>query len=224
MPSWLKNLLSRSASAGPFPAETPLEAVRYVVVDTELTSLDSQSNRILSIGAVTMDGSKIRMGQQFYRIVNPGIDVPAETVIIHGLRPVDVVEGGSPSQTVADFLKFAEGAVLVGHFVGIDLAALKKELASACARLEEPALCTARIQRWLDLRRSAYQEDRGHHVESVDLASLAKRYGMEVREAHHALYDAFLTARLWQRLMHQLGSYGVKTLSEALRIGKPERR
>jgi DNA polymerase-3 subunit epsilon len=86
--------------------------------------------------------------------------------------------------------------------------------------LKVPALDTARVQRWLDQRKAAHHEDRGHAVEKVDLASLAHRYGLEVHDAHHALYDAFLTAQLWQRLLHALERFNVKTLGQGMRVGK----
>lgn len=218
MPGFFNSLFSRRGS-GPFPAETALHTVRYVVLDTELTSLDTRLNRVISIGAIVMEGAKIRLGEHFYRVVNPGIAVPAETVLVHGLRPVDVVEGSASSDTVSDFLAFAAGAVLVGHFVAIDLAALRKEVSRNGKLLAEPAVDTARVQRWLDLRQNSYREDRGHHTEKIDLVSLANRYGLELREAHHALYDAFLTAQLWQRQLQQLDSARIRTLGELLRIG-----
>jgi DNA polymerase III subunit epsilon len=217
MPAWLNSFLSRRGS-GLFPAGAPLDSLRYVVLDTELTSLDAHSNRVISIGALAMEGAKIRLGDHFYRVVNPGIAVPAETVLIHGLRPADVAEGSAPGDAVAGFLKFAADAVLVGHFVGIDLAALRKEAPGDARALSEPAVDTARVQRWLD-QQNIYREDRGHHVENVDLVSLAGRYGLELLETHHALYDAFLTAQLWQRLMQQLDRAAIKTLGELLRIG-----
>jgi DNA polymerase III alpha subunit (gram-positive type) len=52
----------------------------------------------------------------------------------------------------------------------------------------------------------------------VDLASLAKIYDIEFCEAHHALDDAFVTARLWQKQIHQLESHGVRTLARLLKI------
>ena len=223
MLNWLRNLRSRHDIPGPFSPAAGLNELRSVVVDTELTSLDSTSNRILSIGAIVMEGSKVRMGEQFYRVVNPGIAVPAETIVIHGLRPVDVAQGVAPAEAVQDFLGFTRVAILVGHFVGIDLAALRKELLQTSNSLSLPALDTARIQRWLDQRSAAHLQDRGHDVEKVDLASLAERYGLEVHDAHHALSDAFLTAQLWQRLMHALALAGVKTLEQALRVGKAEK-
>src|SRR6516162_5525395 len=89
MPGWLK-FRRRNDPGALVPDETPLDSLRYAVVDTELTSLDSRSNRLLSIGAITMEGTKIRLGEQFYRVVNPGVTVPAQSVLIHKLRPNDV--------------------------------------------------------------------------------------------------------------------------------------
>ncbi|HLW53121.1 MAG TPA: 3'-5' exonuclease [Candidatus Angelobacter sp.] len=216
---WLSGWFERHGS-GVFPATAALNSVRYVVLDTELTSLEPSTNRVISIGAVAMDGNRIRMGQHFYCVVNPGVTVPASTVLVHGLRPADVLEGCAPAEAISSLLNFATGAVLVGHFLGIDLAALRKELDGGSKALSEPAIDTARVQRWLDLRQNKYREDRGHQEEKLDLASLARRYGLEHKEAHHALYDALLTAELWQRLQVRLDAVGVKTLGELLRIGE----
>jgi DNA polymerase III alpha subunit (gram-positive type) len=60
-----------------------------------------------------------------------------------------------------------------------------------------------------------------YRLENVDLASLAKIYNIEFREAHHALDDAFVAARLWQKLMYQLEAQGVHTLADLLKIGAP---
>jgi DNA polymerase-3 subunit epsilon len=202
-----------------------------VVLDTEMTSLDRTSNRLLSVGAIVMEEGRICLGQQLYCVVDPGVPVPSETILIHRLRPTDIAGGEAPAQAVRQLMEFARGAVLVGHFLDFDRAVLIKELQKAApplagqsaraAVLDYPAIDTARVQRWLDLRKAAYSEDRGHDTQPVDLASLAKRYGLEQAEAHHALSDALLTAQLWQRLIHALQRAGITTLRQALRIGRP---
>ena len=213
---WLKDLLQGERNVGDFSPESSLDSLAYTVVDTELTSLDSRSNRILSIGAVAMAGGKILIGKQFYRVVNPGTPVPEETVLIHGLRPIDVSEGESPKNAVNEFVEFARETVLVGHFLSTDLAALRKETGDGKS-FRGPAIDTGRIQWWLDRQRQTSREDRGHQVEKIDLMSLAKRYGLPVHDAHHALEDAYVTAQLWQRLIVELERAGVKTLGPVLR-------
>src|SRR5690349_21693391 len=94
----IRELFARSA----VPRRTPLRDVRFVVLDTELTSLDKRTNRLLSVGAITMRGPKILLGEQFYRVVNPGVNIPATSIVVHGLRPEDVAQGDSPDAVLAD--------------------------------------------------------------------------------------------------------------------------
>jgi DNA polymerase III epsilon subunit-like protein len=200
-----------------FRKDAALDSLRYVVFDTEFSSLDHRSNRLLSLGAVAMDGAKIRLGEQFYRVVNPGEAVSTQSVLIHQLRSEDV-EAGEPFAKVRDELRqFLEGAVLVGHFVHMDLKILHKELGVG-DRLGNPALDTARVYRWL-LRHGRYSEELETQLERVDLGTLARAYGLEVHDAHHALHDAFLTARVWQRMLPALESKGIRSLGKLMRIG-----
>jgi DNA polymerase III subunit epsilon len=218
MTAWGK-LFGRGNSGLPVPAETPLNAVRYVVLDTEFTSLEQRSNRLLSIGAIAMDGLKIKMGEQFYRVLNPGVEVPAATVLVHKLRPHDVEQGEPPALALEALREFIAGAVLVGHFAQIDLDILNKELRASGAAVDNPTVCTARVHRWL-LRKGRYSEDLYHRLENVGLAQLAEHYHIEFHEAHHAMEDAFVTARLWQTLLREIEKHGVLTLADLLKFGR----
>jgi len=215
---WLK-FGRRQGDSGPFSETTPLGDLRYAVLDTELTSLDSRSNRLLSIGAVAMEGSRIRLGEQFYCVVNPGVEVPSQTVLVHRLRPHDVERGDALQDALAGLQGFVAGRVLVGHFVNVDLKVLRKELGDESHKLSNPAIDTARVHQWI-LHHGPYREDLERQLQDVSLASLARRYDLEFREAHNALDDAFVTARLWQKLLHRLESLKVRTLGDLLRAGR----
>ncbi len=199
--------------------DVPLEAVRFVVVDTELTSLDQHSNRLLSVGAIGMKGTRILIGEQFYRVVNPGVPVPKETVVIHRLRPEDVEQGQAVSDTMRELAGFLGNAVLVAHCAEIDRGVLRKEFTSCGLTLSHEVLCTARVQQWI-VRKRSYKEDQFREFENTDLESLARLYKLEFREAHHALDDAFVTAQLWQKQLHVLDGLGVKTLAKVLKLAK----
>lgn len=217
MPGWFKFGARGGESDSRFPKDTPLREVRYAVVDTELTSLDTRNNRLLSIGAIAMDGAKIRIADQFYRVVNPGVHVPAESVLIHKLRPNDVEQGVAPEQALGELREFVEGRVLVGHFVQIDVKALRKELGDQQHKLSNPAIDTAKAQRWI-LQNGPWREDLEQQLANVSLAALAKVYNLDFHEAHHALEDAFVTARLWQKLLAKLEAMKVTTLGDLLRV------
>ena len=217
--SWLRRGQGESDGSPHFPKEAALHSLRYVVLDTELTSLDHRTNRLLSIGAIAMDGPRIQVGQQFYRLVNPGVPVPARSVVVHKLRSEDV-EAGEPLSTVLDeFCEFIRGAVLIGHFLDIDLKVLRKELGETGHRLNNPAVDTARVHHWI-LRHGPYSEDLPMQLEKLDLPSVAKAYGLERHDAHHALYDAFLTACAWQRMLPIAEVRGIRNLGQLLRISR----
>lgn len=214
---WLKRLRT-GRNDGAARNKNAIDSLRYVVLDTELTSLDSRTNRILSIGALAMDGAKIRLGEQFYRVLNPEVAVPEKTIVVHGLRPKDVEEGEPPDVALSEFREFAEGAVLVGHFLRIDVEALKKELGSKRKQLRNPTIDTAAVHRWLELRKRTYAEATDDLMAEMNLASVAEHYGVEARDEHHALSDAFVTARLWQKLLHHLQLEGIRTLRQLRRV------
>lgn len=215
MPSWWKH---DSESSGANSPSSMLDSLRYVVLDTELTSLDSRTNRLLSVGAIAMQGASIQLGNQFYRVINPGVPIPPETVVIHKLRVEDVVGGEAPKQCLDDLCQFMESAVLVGHFVDIELNILRKEMGQTGRKLNNPAIDTARVHHWI-LRHGTYSEELSVQLEKMDLATLAKFYGLEVQDAHHALSDAFLTARIWQKMLYALQTKGVRNLRKLLSVG-----
>jgi len=217
--SWLKGERREKNKSSRFSKDAALHSLRYVVLDTELTSLDKRANRLLSIGAIAMEGPRIQVGGQFYRVVNPGVPVPAESVLIHTLRSEDV-EAGEPLSTVLEeFCGFIRGAVLIGHFLDIDLGVLRKELGASGHQMDNPAVDTARIHHWL-LRQGPYSEDLHVRLEELDLPTVAKAYGLEQLDAHHALSDAFLTACAWQRMMPMAEQRGIRNLGQLLRIGR----
>lgn len=200
-----------------FDKNASLDSLRYVVLDTELTSLDQRTNRLLSVGALAMNGSSIRIGEQFYRVVNPQVPIPAEGVVIHKLRSEDVGRGGPLAATLRELSEFLKDAVLVGHFADVDVRVLRKEMALTGHTLTNPSVCTARTHRWI-LGQGLYSEDLPMQMEKLDLPTLAEFYGIVAPDLHHALTDAFLTALLWQRMLHRLRANGVEGLGKLMKI------
>ncbi len=217
MPNWLRRSGSSTNPASGLSPDAPLHSLRYVVLDTELTSLDHRTNRLLSVGAIAMQGPSIRLGEQFYRVVNPQVSIPAETVVVHKLRAQDVEGGEILENTLTDFFQFIAGSVLVGHFVEIDLKILRKEMTCTGHKLDQPAVDTARVHHWI-LRHGPYSEDLHLQLEKLDLPTLATFYRIDIHDAHHALSDAFLTARVWQKMLYALEERGIGNLRKLLKI------
>src|SRR5271165_5260671 len=148
---------------------------------------------------------------------SPGID-SGGSIVVHQLRQQDVKGSEALENTLADFCRFIAGSVLVGHFVEIDLKILRKEMIRTGQKLDHPAVDTARVHHWI-LRHGPYSEDLHLQLEQLDLSTLAKFYRVDIHDAHHALSDAFLTARVWQKMLYALEEKGIGNLRKLLKIG-----
>ena len=93
---------------------------------------------------------------------------------------------------------------------------LRTGLGNRQRELNNPAIDTARAHRW-NLQNSPYREDLEQQLANTSLAVLAKIYNLDFHEAHHALEDAFVTARLWQKLLTKLEAMNVTTLASFCR-------
>jgi DNA polymerase-3 subunit epsilon len=210
------------AGSGPGGNEVSLDDAAFVVFDTELTGLNPKKDSIVSIGAVRMKGKRILLGETFYRVVEPRTPITAQSVVIHEIMPVETKSLPEFEALLPEFLDFCGSAVVVGHVVSIDLAFLNREMKHLYGDvLQNRAVDTSRLYQWIRKREEDACAFRGGLTEPNDLFSLAKKYQIPVKHAHHALGDAFVTAQLLQRLLHNLPRWGVRTVQDLLRIASP---
>jgi DNA polymerase III subunit epsilon len=193
----------------------------YVVVDTELTGLNETKDSIVSIGAVRMTGGRIELGNTFYHLVSPRTKLSAESVVIHEITPSDVKSEPAIESILDDFLAYCGNAVLVGHFVSIDLNFLNREiLRTGRAAISNPVIDTFSIYEWLrkrNLPHTCFEIA----PEAYRLFDIGKCFGIPVNGAHNAFKDAYTTAQLFQRFLPLLIEAGVSDIKDLLRRGTP---
>jgi len=201
---------------------TPVDQAEYVVLDTELTGLDFRLDSIVSIGALKMSGSRIELSKTFYEVVRPRTGLTSKSIVIHEITPSETETMPGIESIMESFLRFCEGAVIVGHFISLDLRFLSQEMKRAgFGSLKNPAVDTCVIHDWMADQKDGFSSNYMGRMENKDLFSLAKKYQVPVQGAHNALMDAYITAQLFQRFMVMTRKLGVKTLRDLLRIGKP---
>ena len=110
---------------------------RRVGFDLETTSRDPRTARIVSAALVEFDAGPD--GEQTVRtrewLVNPGVEIPAETTAIHGISTErDVSEGQPASEAVAQLAgalttEFEQGTPVVVMNAPYDLTVLREEAA-----------------------------------------------------------------------------------------------
>jgi DNA polymerase-3 subunit epsilon len=202
----------------------PREAV-YVVFDTELTGLNPKKDSIVSIGALKVFGTRIDIGNPYYRVVEPRSLLTKQSVVIHGITPSEASVCPTIDMLMPEFLDFCGNGIVVGHFVSIDLTFLNKEMTRLFGlTLQNPSVDTCVLYQWLRKREENICAFHGGIKENVDLMTLAQKFSIPVFDAHNALNDAFITAQLLQRLIANLHSFNINTIEDLLRIGKPRKK
>jgi DNA polymerase-3 subunit epsilon len=173
-----------------------------VALDFEATGLDGRVDHVLSFGVVPIDGGRVRLEESLYRIVKPPIELPPESIVIHGIRPDDVADAPQLEAVADQLLEALTGRTLVAHAAWIELSFLNR-------------FFRKRRRRWraaidvLDLAsRLAALEGAPERASSQRLVDLAARHDVPPAPTHHAFGDALTTAQLFLVLATRLEPYG----------------
>ena len=177
-------------SAGEVWTEAPLWGF-----DLETTGTDPHTARIVSAALVRFAGGD--PVERLTWLVDPGVEIPAASVRIHGITPEHVRAHGRPvAEAVPEILaKVAAirgaGGMLVGHNVVYDLTILQYEAERAGAEPDARAVCPPVIDTFV-LDKRAQQFRRGPRT----LTAVSQNWGVELSQAHEALADAEAAVRI----------------------------
>jgi len=190
----------------------PWREASYAVLDFETTGLDPARDHVLSYGVVPIEHGRVRIEGALYRVVHPPIPVPAESIRVHGIRPVELTTAPSLDEVAHELLDALEGRTLVAHAAMIELAFL--------GRLQKHG---RRIRQAIDVIDLAAELAARDHdvprVPSARLADLAAGFGIPVARTHHALGDALTTAQLFLVLATRLELLGAGRLRDLAGAG-----
>ena len=160
-----------------------------VVIDLEMTGLNTRTEKIIEIGA-----AKIRDGQieeTYKKLIYPGRKLREKTITITGITDEMLRESPSFAQIKDDLLLFLGDDVLLGHNVIFDYSFLKR------AVVNDSPKNTVFEKRGIDTLKIARRFLPGNQKKTLtDLCSL---YGIEYLP-HRALDDAIATYRLYEKL------------------------
>jgi DNA polymerase-3 subunit epsilon len=162
-----------------------------IVLDTETTGLDFRTgDRVVEIGCIEMFDRQ-RTGRKFHAWLNPGREVGAGAVAIHGLTTEFLSDKPSFLEVADEFIEFVQGAELIIHNAPFDTGFLNNELAlTGRPRLNE--FCPVVIDTLLLAR-----NQRPGRKNNLD--ALCVEFGIDnsARQLHGALRDAELLADVW---------------------------
>ncbi|MEP1552588.1 MAG: exonuclease domain-containing protein [Paraglaciecola sp.] len=177
----------------PFPNEnTPFSELPILSVDFETTGLNALSDKLLSVGFVSIDKQKIKLGSSYHQIINTKQNLAAENVIIHQITDQQKSAGKSLQMVVETLLKALAGRVMLVHFARIE----KQFLKQACIELYGVAPPFMVIDTLALAKRKLDQRDIAYDPQELRLSALRHKHNLPNHFAHNALNDAIATAEL----------------------------
>jgi DNA polymerase-3 subunit epsilon len=190
----------------------PWREAAYASLDFETTGLDLEHDDVVSFGVVPLDGGLVHPGDATYREVAPSVALTGETIVVHGLRPMDVAEAPRMAEVADDLRRSLDGRYVLAWSAQIEAAFLARTFGGSASRWR---------RRIIDVLRLAILVD-GPNGRDRDfsLTAVARRLGVPVEHPHHALDDALTTAELFLVLLPELERRGIETPRRLLRAGR----
>ena len=198
------------------PAEagtTPWRKAHYCVVDLELSGLDPRNDEIISFGAVPIDAGRIIAGGALYGLCRPTRALPEQSVLIHGIRTVDLAGAPPFDEAIGPLITAMAGRILVVHVAWVERSFLGRAFASQGLRLRRPILDTCELGELLALTRHQLPAPRA-------LDDLARSLHLPVHRQHHALGDALTTAQVFLALATHLEVFNPETVQSLARANQ----
>ena len=194
--------------------ETPIEQVRFVVLDSETTGLDPRTDRIVSIGAIAVCAHEIMLEDSFDALLKVAANTSAVTV--HGITRDEARSGLDEEEALVRFLDYLQDGVIVGHHIRHDIRMLDAGYERGWGlRTMNRSLDTMDLT--LHLERNGAFAGRPP-IRSFTLDALCDMFHVIPHDRHTASGDAFLTAQVFLRLLRLAARHGRTTLS---RISEP---
>ena len=173
----------------------------YCALDFETTGLDLAVDDIISYGAVTVSGGRVRGASAVYALACPRRRPSPAAVAVHTLRAVDCADAPGERETAAALEQVLTGKVLVAHAAWIETSFLTRYLALCGARPTALVVDTAALARAAGVAPVEADAEPG-------LEWLSHRLGLPPYIPHHALGDAMTTAVVFAALVGRLEARG----------------
>ena len=133
--------------------------VVWPVFDLETTGFDPYNDKIIEIGAVKLDGTKII--DRFSTFVNPQKSIPPKITEITSINDSMVKDAPIIENVIIDFMKFCGNATLVAHNAGFDVGFIKQNLAHIGRNFENSVIDT------LHWSRNILKENKRHNLKEL---------------------------------------------------------
>lgn len=182
-----------------FDETRTIEETRFVVLDTETTGFDYETDRILCIGALILQNGIISIQDSFEVYIEQD-HYDKATAQIHGILKAFVIQRPTELEALQQFLAFLGDSVIIAHHTIFDVTMINKAL----ARNGLPELANKRLDTAFLYKKTLIKSHLFERKDHYTLDDLADKFDISKKDRHTALGDAYITAIAFLKIVKKL--------------------
>ncbi|WFE68708.1 3'-5' exonuclease [Thiomicrospira sp. R3] len=193
--AWLKCRLKDPEFS--FLFDRPLDH-DLVCFDCETTGLDTKLDKIVSLSAIKIRGAEILSSQSLNLRFKQQQGINPESIVIHGLRNMDVEQGLDEQAAIRQFVEFIGSRPLVGYYLEFDIAMVNAVIKPWLGielpnqRIEVSELYHKKFYKdWLQPE---------HEVFDLSFKTILSKLNLPHLGQHDAFNDALMSAMIYVKL------------------------
>lgn len=175
-----------------------IEDTRFIAFDTETTGFDRKTDRILSIGAVSIINKTIATKDAFELYLQQDI-FKADTVKIHEIMKSDSLNKIEEIEAIKQFLAYIKNDILVAHHAMFDYSMVNAMLKRhGLGKLRNKIIDTGKLYK--KTKHIIYQDN----LKNYSLDELSEELNVPIVDRHTASGDALITAVAFLKIKSRL--------------------
>lgn len=187
---------------------------RCVVVDVESSGLNVRRDRLIAIGAIAVEHSRIAIDSGFNVVLRQEAASDDANILVHRIGGSAQTGGMDPVDALLAFLDYIGKSPLVGYHAPFDEVMISK---ATRQYLAEPFRRT-----WIDLAHLAPALCTEFAPKMKDLDDWTNAFGVANLARHNALADALATAQLHLALCERAAGNGLRTQHDLLETAQSQ--
>lgn len=185
--------------------ESPLHELKVVVFDLETTGFHpDKGDQVISIGAVKMVGTQIKEAETFYSLIKTNLPLSKEIAALTNIQESELKVAPSGPEVLIKFMQFIKSDSLIAHHA--------KHEQSFMQKMTWDLLRTKFNHRIIDT--SFLIRLSNPSIKSWPLEDVCTQCGIDIKNRHHALGDAMMTAQIWSHFLQLAQLKGFTNLQE----------
>ena len=183
-----------------------INTTRFVVLDTETTGFDYETDRILCIGAIVLQNNTIAI-QDGFEVYIEQEHYNQASAKIHGILKDFVLDRPKEKEALEQFLAFLGDSIIIAHHTRFDVTMINMAL----ERNDMPELKNLCLDTAILYKKTLINSHLLERKDRYSLDDLADKFDISTKDRHTAMGDAYITAIAFLKILKKLKEKGEVT-------------